>query len=133
MRRSGLLPSEHEIQASYFDWVRMMRLKDWRYELIYAVPNAGKRNATIGNRMVAEGLSKGVLDVNIDMPAGGFNGARIEFKSAKGALTKAQEEYFELYRAAGYYPILCRTFNKAQFFTEHYLSRSTKIYTGKPR
>jgi hypothetical protein len=93
--------TEHQIQAAFFQWVRLKEKSDWRFELIYSVPNFGLRSFQLQKKLKAEGMKAGVWDILIDYPAKGFNFARIETKSIKGKLTASQIKMGELYRKAG--------------------------------
>lgn len=122
MRR--LTPTEHEMQEAYFDWVRLMRNQDWRYNLVYSVPNAGKREDGQGQWMVDEGLTEGILDINIDIPTATSHGARLEFKAGKRKLTKEQAQVIQWNRKAGYASLVVRSVEFAKAATEHYMSRA---------
>ncbi len=113
--------TEHQIQSQYFDWVEIMRQQDWRYELIYAIPNGGKRHISVAKKLKKEGVRAGIWDTSIDFPAHGFHGLKIEFKDAKGKLSKEQKEMGMRYRKAGYLTFLCRSFEFAKEITLKYL------------
>lgn len=48
-------------------------------------PNGLARNATQGGIFKAQGLRKGWPDYSLDLPLGGYHGARLELKSKSGA------------------------------------------------
>jgi hypothetical protein len=113
-----LSPSEHVIQAAYFQWVRL-RYPDLK--LIYATPNAAKRSPQLARYMLAEGLTAGIPDVNIDIPRGDYAGARIEFKKRDGRVTPEQKEAQRQLAGAGYWVIECRSTEAAIDATKSYL------------
>lgn len=130
--------TEHQIQASYFDWVRLMRNSDWRYNLIYAVPNGAKlpslknksggRWSPVAKKLIAEGLTSGVWDVSCDVPIVDWvtgvvrPGFKMEFKSAKGKLTDNQKEWGEWANICGWMLAVIRSFEEAKLITEGWMT-----------
>lgn len=120
-----LTPSEHQIQSSYFDWVRSMEHQDDRYKMILAIPNAAKRSYALAARMKKEGLKAGVWDVLIAVPQEPYACAWMEFKaSPKKKLTKEQIEFCAY--AARYQGLMmiAYTFEEAKEYTENYFNRT---------
>ncbi len=95
-------PLEHDIQAAYFDLVDREAARDWRYGMIYAVPNARKASISALLWYRAEGLRKGVLDVCIPIPTDLRPGARIEFKRPGGKLTPEQRMWADGFSKLGW-------------------------------
>jgi hypothetical protein len=94
-------PTEHQIQAAYFQLVRL-KLKE--YPLIYAVPNGSNKSPMQRVKFQREGLTPGILDVNIDYPRKGYHGMRIEFKrDSKISLSDEQRVIAEQLFRAGYH------------------------------
>lgn len=66
--------SEHDEQKTFFDWVRLNRQYASNLEvrkamkLCYAVPNGAHMTTGQRGKMVGEGMTKGILDINLDMP-----------------------------------------------------------------
>ena len=52
-------------------------------ELLYAIPNAGKRPVYVGAKMKAEGLLPGMPDMCLPISRGGFNNLFVELKVGK--------------------------------------------------
>src|SRR6267154_720893 len=75
-----LVPLEHDIQAAFFQWVKLAEKANPTLRLMFAVPNAGKRSYKTAAMMIAEGLRKGVPDMILPVPRNGFTGLAIEFK-----------------------------------------------------
>jgi hypothetical protein len=88
--------SEHDIQKSFFDQIRMMEPKYPILKLMLAVPNAAKRSYKLAAMLKAEGMRKGMLDVLFLVPMKGFSGLAIEFKKVGGKLTPEQLDYIDL-------------------------------------
>lgn len=88
--------SEHDIQKSFFDQIRLMEPKYPMLKLMLAVPNAAKRSYKLAAMLKAEGMRKGMLDVLFLVSRQGFAGLAIEFKKVGGKLTPEQTEYIDL-------------------------------------
>lgn len=84
------------------------------YELIFHIPNEGKRTKKNGARLKREGLKKGIPDLCMPVPRMGFHGLYIELKkdSTKKASKEQQEWLFKL-EQQGYATSLCYGANEA--------------------
>ncbi|MGE4194702.1 MAG: VRR-NUC domain-containing protein [Pseudodesulfovibrio sp.] len=115
--------SEHEIQKAVFQWAdiqgRVARFRGLR--LMYAVPNAGKRSKAVAGMMLAEGLKKGVPDVVLPVARGGYHGAYLEFKTAKGRVRPEQKEWLASLAEEGYFAAVVRSFDEATTMLADYM------------
>lgn len=75
LQKQTKFPSEHEEQVGFVQWFR----GKFPGELIYAIPNGGKRSMSVGKELKAEGVVPGVPDLHV--PAWRL---WIEMKRAKG-------------------------------------------------
>ena len=96
-----MMLSEHVIQTQFITMVDAL-LPENQSRLIYAVPNGGKRHPVVAAKLKAEGVRKGMPDINIDIPIGIHSGMRIEFKSSKGRVEPHQKEIHDLLRQQFY-------------------------------
>lgn len=114
--------TESEEQRAYF---RMLSVELWRYpnlSMAFHVPNEGKRTQITGGRMKYEGMVKGVPDIFIDTPCGGFHGCRIELKRRKGyKISSEQKEWIRNLNEQGYAAAFCYGWEDAWRFTQAYL------------
>ena len=69
------IPTESAEQQTLFQWARMQSGKYPELELLYHVPNEGKRSHKTGARMKAEGLKSGVPDICLPVARGGTSRA----------------------------------------------------------
>lgn len=101
--------SEHDEQKLFFDYVAIEAKTDPRWLTIYAIPNGAHlaNGARSYKRLESEGLKKGVLDVNIDYPAGRYHGLRLELKIKPNKVTKEQIEWIDRHRGNGYAAFVC--------------------------
>ncbi len=90
--------SEHNIQTSYFD---VLRLNEGKFPIlkgVFAVPNGGARHIATAVKLRREGVKSGVFDVCIPFARSGFNLMFIEFKFGKNNLTNSQIDFLNLFK-----------------------------------
>ena len=116
-----LVPTEHDIQSSFFKWVRMRGLFDKRYFNVFAIPNA--RQGSFGAREYykREGLERGVPDVFVAAASPPFHGMFIEFKRPGGKPKPEQQNWLDRLTLAGYYCIVCHDWEVAVRELQRYL------------
>lgn len=106
--------SETELQIRFFTWIRRLALVDSRLHLIYSVPNEGPQSNTRRLKMYRMGLTRGVSDINVDLPSydGKYGYLRIELKSQIGRQSPDQANFQRLvtWYGGGKY-VLCRSFD----------------------
>lgn len=93
------IPTEHDEQAAFVDYLRKCRpvLK------FFAVPNGARVRPAVANRLKAEGMSPGVPDLVFPYPVGKFHGLYIEMKRSKdGAISDDQGIWIHFLRCQGY-------------------------------
>lgn len=112
---------EHVEQVNFFRWVAFkINQGDERYHMIYAIPNGGARDPRTGVGLKAEGVRKGIPDISVDVPSGGYHGLKIEMKAGKNKMTPEQKEYFERFQKHGYKTAVCYSFDEAIKVVEEY-------------
>ena len=82
--------TEHQIQSGCVLWFRhaFPKYKD----LLFAIPNGGKRHIGVAVKMKREGVVPGVPDLMVAVPSRGYHGLFIEMKSPGGRTSEAQKE-----------------------------------------
>lgn len=117
------IPSETVEQQQLFQWARMASGKWPELELMYKIPNEGKRTRAGGSRMKAEGLKKGVPDICLPVARGGHHGLYIELKRMKNSkVTQEQLDWIEALIGQGYVAAVCRGCEEAIDLITGYLS-----------
>jgi len=111
--------SESKEQQALVKWCT---LKGHPYNLLFSVPNEGKRNYKTASRMKAEGLKSGVPDLVFPVARGPYHGLFIEMKYGKNKLTKNQDVWMKHLLDQGYLCIVCYTWKAAQEQMETYLA-----------
>ena len=90
--------------------------------LLYHIPNEGKRSVKTGARMKAEGLKKGVPDVCLPVARGGCHGLYIELKRQRGGtVSELQKEWITALTEQGYKAVVCRGADEAIKVIKEYL------------
>jgi hypothetical protein len=117
--------TEHAHQSALIDWWKLQHKKYGLPEFsLYAIPNSGKRTPQQGAWMVAEGLRKGVLDLHLPVPRGGFISLWVEMKFGTGKLTQEQKEFKAWQESIGAKCVVCYTWIEARDEIKSYLKLS---------
>jgi hypothetical protein len=119
---SGILPTEHQIQAAFVTWTRHAEARFPALKLAFAVPNAAKRHAGAAAILKAEGMRPGVPDWWLPYPFRKVAGLVIEFKRPKtGKLSKLQLEYIHRLEEVGWQVDICTDWQEARAIVIDYL------------
>lgn len=118
---------EDQHQKMLFDWASHARLPTGQRirDLMFAVPNGGKRNAKEAARLKSQGVKAGVSDVFLAYPADGKHGLFIELKKPKATksdITENQAKWLNTTEQAGYSSVAAFGFDAARSAVTHYLS-----------
>lgn len=117
---------EGGIQADFFKWVRKAELIDPRLELLFAVPNGGKRDARTAARMKYEGVRPGIPDVLFGLPSDKYIGLAIEFKRPKGGSASIkQKRMMRQFTLAGWLVVIHTSRDEAVAEVKRYLQSAT--------
>ncbi len=76
-------------------------------ELLYHIPNEGKRSKSNGAALRRQGLKKGVPDLCLPVARGGFHGLYIEMKRVGEKPTDNQKRWLQLLKQQGYCTTVC--------------------------
>lgn len=110
--------SEHSHQTALFAWAALSVGKYPQLKWMFAIPNGGLRDIRTATNLKAEGVKAGVPDVFLPCAGGGkdawHSGLFIEMKVGKNKPSKDQEEYISYLKEAGYYCVVCYTWNVAR-------------------
>lgn len=94
-------------QITLFQWAALHTRKFPELELLYHIPNGGKRHKTTAIRLKAEGVKAGVPDICLPVPKGHYHGLYIELKAGKNTTTDNQDRWLQALAANGYYTAVC--------------------------
>lgn len=102
-------PTEDQEQAALMAWAQMQTAARPELALLHHIPNGGARNARTGARLKAQGVKKGVPDLCLPVPCGGYHGLYIELKRVSGGHVSAEQaEMLNALAAYGYKARICR-------------------------
>lgn len=106
-------------QKALFQWAALSGRVE--LQLMFAIPNGGKRDMITAARMKAEGVKKGVPDIMLPVARGPYHGLFIEMKVGKGRLSPEQESWIERLVAEDYCVHVCYSWTEAKTALENYL------------
>ena len=114
--------SESVEQQCLFRWAQYESGKYPELDLMFHIPNGGKRNITTAVRLKAEGVKSGVPDINLPVARGEFHGLFIELKKQRGnKTTENQDAWLEALNKQGYMAIVCKGWEEASKAILNYL------------
>lgn len=100
--RSRRSQPEHDEQVLFFKTLAKNVDAFPALKWIHAIPNGGHRHKATAGKLKAEGVTPGVADIFVPIPAKGKHGMYIEMKAGKNKLTPAQSEFGEFVQSRGY-------------------------------
>lgn len=109
-------------QMTLFEWACFQSGKYPELNLLFHIPNGGKRDAREAARFKRMGVKPGVPDLFLPVAKGGFNGLFIELKAKGGRLTDYQKKWLDELNKQGYAACVCFGFEEAQKGLIEYLS-----------
>jgi hypothetical protein len=120
--------SESIEQQCLFRWASYEAELYPELNLLYHIPNGGKRNIATAKRLKAEGVKPGVPDIHFPVARGKYHGLYIELKKLKGNTTSEnQDNWLEALRGQGYLAIVCRGWQEASEAIINYLEVANEI------
>ncbi len=114
--------SESTEQITLIDWCNINICKYPELELLYHIPNGGRRSKVEAVRLKREGVKKGVPDLCLPVARGNYHGLYIEMKYEKGKTSKEQKEWLSKLNKQGYKAVVCYGFEEAREIIENYMA-----------
>jgi len=74
---------------------------------LFHIPNGGQRNKATAGRLKAAGVKKGVPDLCLPVPLGGYAGLYIEMKYGTNKPTPEQRDWIDFLSSVGYRVDVC--------------------------
>lgn len=114
---------EHEEQVLLMQWWALScRLFGIPEQLLFAIPNGGRRNIVTAKKLKAEGVRSGVPDLFLAVPKKGYSGLFIEMKKTKGGrVSDNQNTMLAQLSKNGYAVTVCHGFEQARICITKYL------------
>lgn len=123
MNKKIIIPSEDEEQKAVFEWAALYEYRYPCLKMLYAIPNGGKRDIKTAKNLKKTGVKKGVPDICLPFPNGGYHGLYIELKRVKeGVLSPEQKNYLEYLNKVGYKAVRCKGWVEAVKEISRYLN-----------
>ena len=120
--------SEHTEQAALFEWAAWNQSKDAALNMLYAVPNGGKRDKVTAARMKREGLKAGVPDVVLPVARMGYHGFYLELKVGKNKTSAEQAAWLTALATEGYLVDVSYGWQEAAHKIARYLGHEPKEF-----
>ena len=113
--------TEHDEQVALFKWAAHMTFRYPELDLLFAIPNGGKRDKIIAIQLQREGVKPGVPDVCLPVPRQGWHGLFIELKYGRNTPTEYQLSWLERLTEHGYLAVVCYGWQDAVEVIKDYL------------
>lgn len=131
IKETGRTPTEHEEQRKLFAWAETVQITPacCLRDFMWAIPNGGQRHKATAAQLRLEGVTRGVPDLMLAVPAGGFHGLFIEMKRAKKSLSRLspeQKQWLARLQSQGYRAAVCYGAAEAQKQIVGYLNLKTE-------
>jgi len=115
---------EREEQRYLLRWANMRSATLPGLDMLFHVPNGGARDIRVAAQLKSEGVKKGVPDLFLMAPRGGYHGLAIELKRRGGGrVSPEQKDWIERLNAQGYRATVCFGWNDARQTIEAYLGQ----------
>jgi len=123
MNKTIFTPTEDVEQTHLFAWAAWASGRYPELELMYHIPNGGKRGKAEAARFKAQGVKAGIPDIFLPAPRGGYCGMYIEMKRQEGGkVSDVQQEKILQLTDQDYYVVVCKGFDEAKAEIERYLN-----------
>ncbi|WP_459482080.1 VRR-NUC domain-containing protein [Clostridium saccharoperbutylacetonicum] len=122
-----LSAKESEEQICLFQWAMWNTQKFPELNLLFHVPNGGKRDKREAVSLKRQGVKAGVPDLVLPVPRGGYHGAYIEMKVGDNKTTDKQKKWIRDLIEQGYYVEVCYGWQEASEKLTKYLEKSRTI------
>lgn len=123
----NLKRGEDTEQMGVIDWANWNTGRFPELELLFHIPNGGKRDAKEAARFKAMGVKAGVPDLCLPVPMRGFAGLYIEMKYGKNKTTEKQRAWIRALKEQGYKVAVCYGGEEATQELESYLQGTKTI------
>ena len=121
--------SEYSEQVLLFQWADLAKARTPELGLLYAIPNSGgfsggfKTNVVRVVRSRKSGTKKGVPDVCLPVPRGGYGALYLELKAKGGRVKVEQRAWLAALKEVGNAAHLCVGWEEARDRITEYLAR----------
>lgn len=125
--------SEDNEQQQLIAWAAWQTSRHPELQLLYHVPNEGKRSVSGGARQKRLGLRAGVPDLCLPVARDTYHGLYIEMKFGKNRPDKNQVWWMEQLVGQGYYVAVCYSCEDAARVIMRYVAGTDETGLYQPR
>lgn len=111
---------EHRIQVSCVNWFKLAHPD--LANILFAIPNGGRRDAVTGAKLKEEGVLAGVTDLILLKRNKRFGGLCIEMKTRTGKQSETQKRWQKDVEATGNKYVVCRSLDEFIKVVTEYLN-----------
>lgn len=108
-------------QEAIIEWCSWNIQQYPELDLLYHVPNGGKRDKATAIALKRQGVKAGVPDLVLPVARCGYHGLYIELKAPGGSVQKSQREYIKRLRQQGYLAVICYGWQESVQLISDYL------------
>ena len=112
---------EHRLQCACVRWFRYV-YPDLK-EVLFAIPNGGRRDVVTGARLKEEGATAGVSDLILLKSNSAYGALCVEMKTPKGSQSPAQREWQNEVENMGNKYVVCRSFEEFKREITEYIKK----------
>lgn len=123
--RNVRIDNEAGAQETLFNWAQYQYARYPELELLYHIPNGGKRDARTAANLKRQGVKAGVPDLHLPVARGGYNGLYIELKVGSNKPTQLQKKWLSSLNEQGYLAVVCYGWQEAAEQLINYLELET--------
>lgn len=118
---------ESSEQIALFRWADFMQNKYPDLDMMFHIPNGGKRSTSEAARFKQEGVKAGVPDIFLPVPKNKYHGMFIEMKVNKNKTTPKQKDWIKKLKQNNYYVVVCYDWEAASKEIENYMKGNVDI------
>lgn len=122
-------PTEAAEQTALMRWAFYEQGAYPELEMLYHIPNEGKRSAVTGAHMRMQGMKSGVPDMHLPVARGQYHSLYVEMKRRNGETpSRQQAEWLDKLASQGHCVCWCRGWDAAASVIEAYLKTGRITY-----
>ena len=123
--RNVRIDNEAGAQEALFNWAQYQYERYPELELLYHIPNGGKRDARTAANLKRQGVKAGVPDLHLPVARGGYHGLYIELKVGSNKPTPLQKKWLSNLNKQGHLTVVCYGWQEAAEQLINYLELET--------
>lgn len=119
--RNFKITDEGAHQETIMQWCALQKNRYPELDLLYHVPNGGRRDKATAMAMKRQGVKAGVSDLVLPVARKNYHGLYLELKAPGGCLEQSQKDFLQKVEQQGYLGIVCVGWTAAVDALKEYL------------